>query len=215
MATARGSSLLGGLVDGGKSASKFAPDRFRGTIMAQLGMAAQNKWTVEWPKINNMKFPVSGSTRDFSNSEDKNLLCTAAGLPGKQIQTTQRIMGAESVPVAVGHTMPEVSFSYYLTNSYEMRQYFQEWMNAITHQPGKGGKEHDKPAFAGYFREYCKDVKIRQYTRDGRRVYDAKLHDAFPTALSTIELNNQLQSAAHEFTVSIAYRTYSNDAQKS
>jgi hypothetical protein len=194
MATARGSSLLGGLVDGGKSASKFAPDRFRGTIMAQLGMAAQNKWTVEWPKINNMKFPVSGSTRDFSNSEDKNLLCTAAGLPGKQIQTTQRIMGAESVPV---------------------RQYFQEWMNAITHQPGKGGKEHDKPAFAGYFREYCKDVKIRQYTRDGRRVYDAKLHDAFPTALSTIELNNQLQSAAHEFTVSIAYRTYSNDAQKS
>ena len=210
MATARGSDLFGAA----NSASKFAPDRFRGTIMAQLGMAAQNKWTVEWPKINGMQFPVSGATRDFSNSEDKNLLCTAAGIPGKQIQTTQRIMGAETVPVAVGHTMPEISFSYYLTNSYEMRQYFQEWMNAVTHQPGKGGKGHDKPAFAGYFREYVRDVKVRQYTRNGRRVYDVKLHDAFPTNLSTIELNNQLQSAAHEFTVSIAYRTYSNDAQQ-
>ena len=210
MATARGSDIF----DAANSASKFAPDRFRGTIMAQLGMASSNKWTVEWPKINNMQFPVAGATRDFSNSEDKNLLCTAAGIPGKQIQTTTRQLGGENLPVAVGHTMPEVTFSYYLTNSYEMRQYFQEWMNGITHQPGKGGKNADKPTFAGYFTEYARDVKVRQYTRNGRRVYDVKLHDAFPTNLSTIELNNQLQSAAHEFTVSIAYRTYSNDAQQ-
>jgi hypothetical protein len=208
MSTARGSSIFGGA----SSASKFAPDRFRGTIMAQLGMASASRWQVEWPKINGMVFPVQGSTSDFSNSEDKNLLCAAAQIPGKTVSVGYREMGGERVPYATGQDFPQAQFTYYLTNSYEMRHYFQEWMNAVMHQPLKPSST--KHTFAGYHSNYVKDVKVTQYTRDGRRVYDVKLIDAFPVSLSTIDLNSQLQTAAHEFTVSMAYTNYSNDATR-
>lgn len=206
MGTARGSDIFGSLGNSAKSASKFAPDYFRAELTAGLGLAPSNKYTVDFPSINGTSKPHSGSASDrTSNSSERNTFCTAAGLPGKQINVTQRVLGGELRPIAFGHTMPEVQFSFYLTNTYSMRHYFQEWMECVTSQGT------DTPANVGFFGEYAKDVRVRQYTRDGRRVYECKLIDAFPTNISTIELNNQLQTAAHEFTVSMAYRTYTTD----
>ena len=203
MSTARGGSSI---FDPINSATKFAPDRFRAELTAGLGLATPNKYSVEFPSIVGTQKPHFGSAQDFtSTSEERNTFCTAAGLPGKQINVTQRVLGGELRPVAFGHTMPEVQFSFYLTNTYSMRHYFQEWMECVTSQGT------DTPANVGFFGEYAKDVRVRQYTRDGRRVYECKLIDAFPTNISTIELNNQLQTAAHEFTVSMAYRTYTTD----
>lgn len=206
--TARGSPIFNVRGD----ISKFAPDRFRGTIMAQLGMASASRWMCDWPKINGMPFPVEGSTTDFSNSEDKNLLCTAAQIPGKNISLGYREMGGERVPYASGQDFPPAQFTYYLTNSYEMRHYFQEWMNAVMHQPLRPSST--KHTFAGYHSNYTRDVKVIQYSRNGRRVYEVKLIDAFPVSLSSIDLNNQLQNAPHEFTVSMAYTSYSNDVTR-
>lgn len=201
MPTARGS-----LFDPVLSAAKFAPDFFRAELTAALGLGSANRYSVEFPDINGMAKPHFGSARDTTSTmSERNTFCTAAGLPGKQINVTQKILGAEIKPVAFGHTMPEVQFSFYLNNTYNMRHYFQEWMNCIT------STDPNDPMNVGFFHEYAKDVKVRQYTRDGRRVYEAKLIDAYPTNISTIELNNQLQTAAHEFTVSMAYRTYTTD----
>ena len=190
-----------------ESVTKFAPDRFRADLTVALGLATPNKYTVNFPDINGMTKPNGyGGAQDWmSNSEERNVFCTAAGLPGKQINVTNRVMGGENRPVAFGHTMPEVSFTFYLTNTYNMRHYFQEWMECVTSQ------DENEPHSLGFYSNYTKDVRVRQYTRNGRRVYEAKLIDAFPTNISTIELNNQLQTNAHEFTVSMAYRTYSTD----
>lgn len=188
------------------SASKFAPDRFRADLTVALGLASPNRFEVKFPDINGMAKPHGGSAKDrTSNSEERNVFCTAAGLPGKQLNVSQRILGAEQRPVVFGHAMPEVQFSFYLTNTYNMRHYFQEWMECCSSQ------DPNLPQNIGFYKEYTKDVRIRQYTRNGRRVYEAKLIDAFPTNISTIEVNNQLQGAAHEFTVSMAYRTYTTD----
>lgn len=199
-------SFFGEVGDAVESVSKFAPDRFRADLTVALGLATANKYSVNFPDINGMPKPHRGSAKDWmSNSSERNTFCTAAGLPGKQIQVAQRVLGGQITPVAFGHTMPEVQFTWYLTNTYNMRHYFQEWMECVTSQ---GTNE---PHNVGYFNNYTRDVKVRQYTRDGRRVYEVKLIDAFPTNISTIELNNQLQNAAHEFTCSMAYRTYTTD----
>ena len=190
-----------------ESVSKFAPDRFRADLTVALGLSSPNRYTVDFPDINGMPKPHGyGGAKDWmSNSSERNTFCTAAGLPGKQITVTQRVLGGQNTPVAFGHTMPEVSFTWYLTNTYNMRHYFQEWMECVTSQ------DPNEPHNLGYYNDYTRDVRVRQYTRDARRVYEAKLIDAFPTNISTIELNNQLQNAAHEFTVSMAYRTYTTD----
>jgi hypothetical protein len=187
------------------SATKFAPDRFRADLTVSLGLASPNRYEVNFPGIDGMSKPHGKARDKTSSSGERNVFCTAAGMPGKQINVTQRILGAEQRPIAFGHSMPEVQFSFYLTNTYNMRHYFQEWMECCTSQGT------DEPMNLGFYREYVRDIKVRQYTRNARRVYEAKLIDAFPTNISTIELNNQLQTQAHEFTVSMAYRTYVTD----
>ena len=200
------SELLDGLVGGANSATQFAPDRFRAMVMNQSGMASQSRWEVELPKISSMRKVTGGKVKDPTNSEDRNLLCVAANVPGKQLQTTPRGYSIENKQVVNGHTLTPVSMTFYLTNSYVMREYFERWMQCITNH-GEKGKENSANLVA-YRDNYTQDVRLRQKTRAGRRAYTTKLIDAFPTAISAIELNSQLQTQAMELTVEFSYRMY-------
>ena len=199
------SSLLDGLVGAAKSATQFAPDRFRAMVMNQSGMASQSRWEVDLPKISGMDKVSGGEVKDPSNSEDRNLLCVAANVPGKQLQTTPRGFTIENKQVVNGHTLTPVSMTFYLTNSYVMREYFERWMQCITHH-GEKNKQND-PNLIAFRDNYCKDIQMRQKTRAGRRAYTVKLIDAFPTTISQIEWNSQLQTQAMELTVPLKVDT--------
>ena len=195
-------------LDGMVSATKFAPDRFRASAMSQMGMASPSRFEVDFPSIKGMTSVSGEKIKDPTNSEDRSIFCTAAGMPGKQIETTNKGIGFENQLLATGHSMPEVNFSFYLTNTYVMREYFELWMRCITSQ------DQGEAQYAGYYDNYIKDVSITQYTRNARRAYGVKLVNAYPTGISTIEFNNQLQSAVAEITVTMTYRTYETDKKK-
>ena len=196
-------------LDGLNSATKFSPDRFRGTVTLGLGLASANRFEVEMPSIRGMVKVNGKEVEDATTSEDRTMLCTAAQLPGKQITTTTRGIGIDQQAIATGHTMPEVNLTFYLTNTYSMKHYFQEWQECITSQ------DPDKAQHVGYYSNYAtgKEVRVRQYTRNARRVYSVKLIDVFPTNVSVVEYNNQAQTAAAELTVGLAYRTYVPDRE--
>lgn len=190
-----------------ESASKFAPDRFRATIMNGLGLASASRFEVTFPNISGMQKVAGGSINDNSTSDDRNLLCAAAGIPGKSINTITRGSAFENTPIAAGHTLPPVNFTFYLTNVYTMREYFHRWMQCVTsHAESNADVEYGN--CTGYFKNYVKDVKVVQYTRNARKAYSVKLVDAYPTDVSVIELNSQAQSAPAEVTVSMTYRSY-------
>lgn len=202
-------SFLDGLVGAAESVSKFAPDRFRATVMNGLGMSSQSRFEVDFPSIGGMVKVGGGSINDKSTSDDRNLLCSAAGLPGKQVSVVNRGLGIENQMIVNGHSFPEVSFSFYLTNTYVMRDYFQRWMQCITSQDNP-----EEAQFVGYYNRYVKPIKIRQYTRAARKAYTIELIDAYPTNVATIELNSQLQTAPMEMTVSMTYRTFKTKQEK-
>ena len=138
-----------------ESVSKFAPDRFRATLTNGFGLASPNRFEVEFPKLDGLTKPNGGDIFDKTTSEDRNLLCVAAGMPSKNITTANRGYGIENQMVAVGHSFPEVSFSFYLTNTYGMREYFERWMQACT------SAVPDEAQYVGYYDEYSqKDVKV-------------------------------------------------------
>ena len=193
-----------------ESVSKFAPDRFRATMTNNFGLASPSRFEVEFPKITGIVKPNGGDIHDKTSSEDRNLLCVAAGMPSKNVATVNRGYGIENQMVATGHSFPEVSFSFYLTNTYSMREYFERWMQTCT------SAGPDETQYVGYYDEYSKyDIKVRAYTRNGRRAYTVDLINCFPTSCNTIEFNSANQTAAHEMTVSIAYRTYKTKQEKS
>ena len=193
-----------------ESVSKFAPDRFRAMMTNNFGLASPSRFEVEFPKISGMVKPNGGDIHDKTNSEDRNLLCVAAGMPSKNVTTANRGYGIENQMVATGHSFPEVSFSFYLTNTYNMREYFERWMQTCT------SSGPDETQYVGYYEEYSKyNIRVRAYTRNGRRAYTVDLINCFPTSCNTIEFNSANQTAAHEMTVSIAYRTYKTKQEKS
>ena len=184
-------------------AEVFAPDRFRATMGNNLGLAFNNRFQVKFPNIGNMVTPNGGSIKDKTNGEDRSLMCTAAGMPGKQVNTVNRGYGIENQLAVTGHSMPEVSFTFYLPNTFVMREYFEKWMEACS------SAIKDEAQYVGYYDEYSKnDIEVASYARAGLHSYTCKLINCFPTSINTIEFNNQAQTAAAEMTVSIAYRTY-------
>ena len=201
-------NIIGDALDGLVSVTKFAPDRFRGSVMNQFGLASPSRFEVIFPDIRDMKTVGGESIRDPSNTEDRHIFCTAAGMPGKNVTSTNKGIGIENQMIVNGHQMPEVSFSFYLTNTYTMRDYFEEWMRCITSQ------NPEQTQFVGYYDNYVKDVKVIQYTRNARKAYTVELIDAYPTNIGTIEFNNQLQTAVAEVTITMTYRTYKTRDEK-
>lgn len=184
-------------------ADVFAPDRFRATIGNNFGLAFTNRFQVKFPKIDGLVKPNGGTIFDKTTSEDRALFCTAAGMPGKQLNTVNRGYGIENQLAVTGHTMPEVGFTFYLANTLSMREYFERWMQAAS------STTHDEAQYVGYYDEYSKfDVEVASFARLGAKGYTVKLFNCFPTSINTIEFNNQPQTQAAEMTVSIAYRTY-------
>ena len=202
-------SLLDDVLGAGDAVTKFAPDRFRAQFMIGFGYATNNRFQVEMPKLKGMRTPNGKSIKDNSNSEERNMLCTAVNMPGREIQVTERQMGIEKRQIATGINFPPVQMTFYLTNTYSLREYFGGWMSASVSYNENG------VMYAGYQDNYVMDIKIRQYSRNGRKVASIKLIDAFPISMSSIELNNQAQTAVSELTVSLAYRTYVEKYQQS
>ena len=177
----------------------YRTDALRGLLMSEDGLASNNRWLVILPPING-KSKVGGGSCGNYNTNDLNLMCTSARIPGKQIQTIERRVGVVGTKVAVGFEPGEAAFTFYLTHKYTARKYFQDWMDrVISRQP---------PYDVGFFDDYKEDVLVQQQDKTGTHVAITKLKDCYPVNVSEIELNNQAQQAAVELTVTIAYKDY-------
>lgn len=199
------------------SVSKFAPDRFRATVMNGLGLASPSRFEVSLPSISGMQKVSGGSVKDKSTSDDRNVLCVAANIPGSTITTVQRTDTIEQKMMANGYNNPDCTMTFYLTNTYVMRDYFEKWQQCIVGR-GEKNKMNSQNLVAFYQGNgggYKKDIKISQYSRNARRAYTCKLVDAYPVSISQIELNSQLQTAAAEFTVTWSYRMFWTDTDMS
>ena len=191
----------------------YNTERLRSLIQESGGLAAPNRFGVVLPNIIQMTSPTGERWKFTGVPEDRNLICTSAQLPGKQLNVMSREVGIGTKSVANGQVFTAINLSFYLTNKYDIRKYFQHWMNCVVSQ------DENDAMFAGYYRNYVKPVTIHQLKRgqpsfgkteggEPLSVYSVTLVDAFPTQMELVQLNNQAQSAAMEMTVSLAYKTY-------
>ena len=105
----------------------------------------------------------AGAASWGGNTEDLDLLCTQARIPGKTILTVDRQIGIEPIKIGVGHVLPEVSLTFYLTGTYSARDYFQEWIECIvSSQP---------PFVAGFLADYGHQVTIEQLDKQANKIY--------------------------------------------
>lgn len=133
----------------------YGVDQMKSLISRKGGVANPTVFRVQLPSI-------AGVT-----SEEVNLLCTAANIPGRQIATYDRDIGGKLEKVAYRPLYGDVSMTFLLLNDYGVRNYFEEWMKIIvdpdTYEPG-------------YKNEYVSQIRIEQLKKGvGLPVYSTPI----------------------------------------
>lgn len=179
----------------------FSTDALRTLIQEQNGLASNNRFRVIFPDISGTVKPGGGVAKVDANSPRAlSSLCTAARIPGKNFNLVDRAVGMEQLKVVNGFTFSDVAFTFYLTNNYSARRYFQEWTETIS--------SPTPPYTAGFHGNYSKSVSIAQLDKLGEPVYTVELTKAYPTSISEVELNNQAQTNALELTVTMTFSNF-------
>ena len=186
-------------------------DDLKSLASVKLGFARPNNFLITLP------------ARHGVDGRELNILCSNTSLPGKQVLTTERRIGMEMQKVAYGYAVPDVSMTFYCMNDYGVKKYFDEW-RAITIGEEIGELK--------YKNDYAKTVTIHQLRKPlvglskalgplranigigGGSVYSVELREAFPTTVSAIQLNNDLDGLV-ELTVEMSYTNwYTAEAQQ-
>lgn len=190
-------------------------DTLKLAITAGLGLARTNKFMVSLPSIGGGRGGVLGAITGALGSAQRNILCTNATLPGKQILTHERRVGIEQQKVMYGYAMDDVTLQFMETSTLPIRNYFEDWISTM-HDTSPGNQDKN---VVNYPIEYKKRVTIHQLANPipfGRAslplglnpqisTYSCALVDAFPTTISQIDYNNE-QDGFVTFSVTLSYR---------
>lgn len=201
-------------------------DAFKSAIAGHGGLAKSNMFQVMLPSIPDV---------DMTPSE-LNLFAKNVTLPGRQIATNERQIGTKMEKMAYGHIVDDVSITFLVTNSYNVKKYFDAWQNLTFDQDTYelNFKSPSHRSFSG-FNTYGKTVIIKQMTLedndtftlnflrntktspdfilkyqpefDKNTIYSVQLEEAFPTSVNAIELTNE-QDGLVELTVQLSYTNW-------
>lgn len=175
----------------------FNTDAFKKILDDAEGIASSNRFRVTLPPIDRSLKADGTTLTDRTNLRDLALLCTAARIPGKNISVVDRNIGLEQVKVGNAFNYGDVILTFYLTNDYSARKYFQNWLDCIV--------SPTPPFNAGFHSNYAKSVTVQQLDKLGKVKYEVEMIKAFPTTMTEVELNNQAQSGALELSVSLTF----------
>jgi len=162
---------------------------------------------------------IPGIFESTPSNRDLNILCKNVDLPGKQVMTVERRHGMELERLAYGYVVPDVNMTFHVLNDYGTINYLNKWRKkSIAEDTG----------YAAYQKEYATDITIFQLKKPvaaisknagpitldigigGTKVYGIRLIDAFPTTVSTINLNNELDGLV-EVSVTFSYTNWKKE----
>ena len=87
-------------------------DEFKSLVTQKQGLARSNLYRVKLPALTG------------ASSREVNLLCKNVELPGRQILTSDRVIGTKREQIPYGYTAPPVSMTFQLLNDYGIKTYF-------------------------------------------------------------------------------------------
>ena len=194
-------------------------ERFK-SVMKQ-GFARPNKFAIELPAFGGAAEFIQQAGADVSGEDlvnqagdharmhttgDLNLMCKSCTLPMRSMLTNDRRIGMKSEKVTYGYGVQDVNFSFYETNDYRIRNYFETWLDR---QIDLNTNEIEFKKSSNPAKGYAHDVVMHQLDPRGRVIYSVKLIDAFPIALSQVYLAND-NNGIVEITITMTYTNWTS-----
>ena len=135
----------------------------------------------------------------INDPRDVSLLCESCTLPGRTVSTIDYQNVKQAVKIPYSFINEDVTFTFILTGDYYMRKMFDNWMNLVF--------DTDKYQLK-YKDTYTTDVRIAQLNKNNIPVYTVQLHNAYPTGINAITLDNTAESTIQKVTVNMTYETF-------
>jgi len=131
------------------------------------------------------------------------LLCNQTSLPGRLLSTNEYTTHGPVRKNPYSSIYDDVIFSFYCTESMDVKRLFQDWMRYI--------QDNSTTNEFSYFDDYTTDIIIEQLNAEGDVIYSCKLIDAYPTMVAPLDLNWSSQNAFHNLQITIAYRYWQEE----
>ena len=169
-------------------------DQFKAAL--QGGGARPNLFEVEIPDPN---LP-DGFLRDGQswNSGLFKFTCKAAAMPASNIAAIEVPVRGKTLKIPGDRTFDPWTVTIINTENFELRKYFEQWMNGIADQ-NEGKSVSTTPT------DYQKKAYVRQFARDvaedGKAVKAYTFEGIYPSNISAIDMSYDSSDSIEEFTV--------------
>jgi hypothetical protein len=195
-------------------------DQLKALIARKGGIARANIFRVKLPNLSGV------------SSQDINLLCKDVQLPGRQIMTNDRQIGMKLERIPYNYAVGDVTMTFHVLNDYGIKQYFEAWQNlAVDQNSYEVGYQRGKD---GYARNIVIEqlrrgiIQLPTYTlplgglldtpltfespdvdfiTSQHVIHSVTLENSFPTTLTSIQLNNDLDGIV-ELSVQLSYTNW-------
>jgi hypothetical protein len=157
-----------------------------------VGLARPNRFEVE------IIIPQSIKITD---KRKISLFCEISSLPGMSIVTKPlKIYGpAYQRPISAEYNGEAIGMTFYVDQSMEVKAFFDAWMNTIV---------NSNSFTVEYAENYAVPITIRQLDEQDNIQYTVELVDAFPRAITMLELNMASINQVHKLNVIFTYRKW-------
>lgn len=127
--------------------------------------------------------------------------------PGRSIGATAS--GVYGAVQEVGHSAlyQPVTAQLYCRPDHTERKFFASWQDGIVGPARLFGAGQDESFDVGYYKDYVKDVTIKQYDEQGNKKNEIKLIEAYPRTVGELNYTYQTNELL-TFTVSLQFRYY-------
>lgn len=192
-------------------------DEFKGQISKGRGPALANLFYVELPFIPGTNLSPS----------ERNLLCKAARIPGRQMATYDRAIGLETQKVVSGYANADITLSFHLLNDYKVRQYFEAWQSRAVDQDRQQIKYSNNYKFSTKIYQLKKGLRFQLFDFDLRLpifnstinidietstsssiIYGVELDKSFPITMNGIDLADTSEGTIVELSVDLSYKNW-------
>lgn len=158
----------------------YSIENLKGEISRGGGVAKGSLFRVILPIIPEIFVNLTGV--DIPYPPSMNILCKNVNMPGRQLMTLDRTIGALTQKVAYGYAYEDVNMTFIGLNDYVIRKYLESWqdyaLNPETHE-------------LRYKTQYAKTITIQQLNMQHQVVYGVDLERAFPVQILNIDFANE------------------------
>lgn len=134
--------------------------------------------------------------------------CEATELPGRTIATTDDTTSfGPSMKYAYEHTYSDHTLQIIASEDMYERRVFEAWMDNVVNGPDLYGSASSKSGLVRYYDDYAAgQVRLHQVNDQGITLAKYTLFNAYPIALSPMNLTWEEQNTYQRFTVTMTYR---------